>query len=65
MGSNPTPSAKIIDIIDVFGNFRSCAQSDVQTRFEPSWYNDIDTIGALALLIAVFVVFVAAKLHPR
>jgi hypothetical protein len=40
VGSNPTPSAKFIDIIEQFGAFGNYAQSNVQSDFD-----DTDTIG--------------------
>jgi hypothetical protein len=57
VGSNPTPSANSIDIIEQFGIFDSYAQSGVQTLWD-----DTDSIGLVVFVLVAAIIFVAALL---
>ncbi len=60
MGSNPTPSAKSIDIIEQFGILDSCAQSSVQ-----GVWADTDTLGLIVFVVALVIFFIAGRIQRK
>jgi hypothetical protein len=64
VGSNPTPSAKSVDIIEQFGTFSGYAQPNVQ-----SVWGDTDSIGLVVFAFVLIIFFIAAarsmcRKHP-
>ena len=53
MGSNPTPSARIIEIIEQFGVSDSYAQSNAQTLFDGTGIGFPVSMVMLAILAAL------------
>jgi hypothetical protein len=56
VGSNPTPSAKSIEIIEEFSAFGSYAQSSVQSVFD-----DLGALCFLAFMIGLAIILSPAK----
>ena len=64
MGSNPTPSARFVDIIEHFGIFGSYAQSGVQYIFD-----DAEPFAFIGFVLVLAIIFSRAltsrKVHLR